>query len=71
MDIDTDQVEIDAGNYNYLQLLCREIIKVLLYRGFPRPIWLPNVTSVAGIKADNFYQKAIKFIYFLRGNIML
>ena len=25
--------------YNYLQLLCREIIEFLLYRGFPRPIW--------------------------------
>ena len=28
---------------NYLQLLCREIIEFLLYRGFPRP----NITSVA------------------------
>ena len=27
------------SNYNYLQLLCREIIEYLLYRGFPRPIW--------------------------------
>ena len=26
-------------NNDYLQLLCREIIEVLLYRGFPRPNW--------------------------------
>ena len=25
-------------NIDYLQLLCREIIEFLLYRGFPRPI---------------------------------
>ena len=25
--------------YNYLQLLCREIIEFLIERGFPRPIW--------------------------------
>ena len=27
------------GANNYLQLLYREIIEFLLYRGFPRPIW--------------------------------
>ena len=26
-------------NNNYLQLLCREIVDFLLYRGFPRPNW--------------------------------
>ena len=25
-----------GGNYKYLQLLCKEIIEFLLYRGFPR-----------------------------------
>ena len=29
-------------NNNYLQLLFREIIEFLLYRGFPRPIWPAN-----------------------------
>ena len=30
---------LSKGGNNYLQLLCREIIEFLLYRGFPRPIW--------------------------------
>ena len=30
---------LNAGSNNYLQLLCKEIIEFLLYRGYPSQIW--------------------------------
>ena len=47
------------AHYNYLQLLCREIIELLIYRGFPRPFCRTNWSSEPEVKLRFYFSEKV------------